>query len=212
MRLLCIPCGKFCSLSEKVYANVLHATLDAIQKKLRSLEMLLKACKPASLGIDLKPGDEVLTTTHDYGRMITTFKQRERREGIKLVQFSSTGSLQKTQMKLFGFLRRTLPRETRMILMCHIVNITGQIMPVKKVVQMARDQKEFQSLWMELMRMPISILRTRTWIVTFMAPACTSGCLLHMARGYLYVRKEKIGDLWPLMASPEAMDDNIRKV
>ncbi|MGI9037985.1 MAG: hypothetical protein ACR2GQ_03885 [Gemmatimonadota bacterium] len=38
------------------------------------------------LGFDLKPGDEVLTTTQDYGRMITTFQQRERREGIVLRQ------------------------------------------------------------------------------------------------------------------------------
>jgi len=37
-------------------------------------------------GYDLQPGDEVLTTTQDYGRMITTFNQRERREGIVLKQ------------------------------------------------------------------------------------------------------------------------------
>ena len=30
------------------------------------------------LGLDLRPGDEVLTTTHDYGRMLTTWRQRER--------------------------------------------------------------------------------------------------------------------------------------
>ena len=40
------------------------------------------------LGLDFEPGDEVLTTTQDYGRMITTFKQRERRDGIVLKQFS----------------------------------------------------------------------------------------------------------------------------
>ena len=37
-------------------------------------------------GMDLQPGDEVLTTTQDYGRMITTFRQRERREGVVLKQ------------------------------------------------------------------------------------------------------------------------------
>ena len=43
-------------------------------------------------GIDLEPGDEVLTTNQDYPRMLTTFQQRERREGIVLRQFSSSGS------------------------------------------------------------------------------------------------------------------------
>src|ERR1700694_867688 len=42
-----------------------------------SLETLL-------LGLDLKSGDEVLTTTQDYGRMLTTLRQREKREGLKL--------------------------------------------------------------------------------------------------------------------------------
>ena len=38
------------------------------------------------LGFDLKPGDEILTTNLDYPRMITTIQQRERRNGIKMVQ------------------------------------------------------------------------------------------------------------------------------
>ena len=40
------------------------------------------------LGLDLKPGDEVLTTTQDYPRMLTTWRQRERRDGIVLKTIS----------------------------------------------------------------------------------------------------------------------------
>ena len=40
------------------------------------------------LGFDLNPGDEILTTDQDYPRMITTWKQRERRDGIVLKQFA----------------------------------------------------------------------------------------------------------------------------
>src|SRR5437667_12257754 len=42
-----------------------------------SLEILL-------MGMDLKPGDEILTTTQDYPRMLTTLRQREKRENLKL--------------------------------------------------------------------------------------------------------------------------------
>src|SRR5437660_11121602 len=42
-----------------------------------SLETLL-------LGLDFKPGDEILTTTQDYPRMLTTLRQREKRENLKL--------------------------------------------------------------------------------------------------------------------------------
>ena len=47
-----------------------------------------EALETVQLGMTLKPGDEVLTTNQDYGRMITTWKQRERREGIKLKQIT----------------------------------------------------------------------------------------------------------------------------
>ena len=51
----------------------------------RNASESLQICQ---LGLDFKSGDEVLTTTQDYGRMITTFRQRERREGIKLNLFA----------------------------------------------------------------------------------------------------------------------------
>jgi len=47
-----------------------------------------EALEVAQLGMDLKPGDEVLTTDQDYPRMITTWQQRERRDGIKLKMIS----------------------------------------------------------------------------------------------------------------------------
>ena len=51
----------------------------------RNASESLQICQ---FGIDLEPGDEILTTTQDYPRMITTFQQRERREGIVLRKFS----------------------------------------------------------------------------------------------------------------------------
>ncbi len=49
----------------------------------RNASESLQTCQ---FGYDLEPGDEVLTTTQDYGRMLTTFRQRERREGIVMRQ------------------------------------------------------------------------------------------------------------------------------
>ena len=47
-----------------------------------------ESLEAVQLGLDLKPGDEILTTTHDYPRMLTTFRQRERRDGVVLKQVS----------------------------------------------------------------------------------------------------------------------------
>ena len=88
-------------------------------------------------GIDLKPGDEILTSNQDYGRMITTYKQRERREGVVLMQISLPVPSENPDEIVAAFESHITPR-TKIIHMCHMINLTGQILPVAKVAQMAR--------------------------------------------------------------------------
>jgi len=161
------------------------------------------------LGIDLEPGDEVLTTNQDYPRMITTFQQRERREGIVLKQFSIPVPAEDPADIVRRFEQRITPR-TRLILMCHMINLTGQILPVREVVAMARRYNipvlvdgahalahfDFKISDLECDNYSVSLHK---WLF---APHGT---------GLLYVRKERIADVWPMMAAPEKMDDDIRK-
>lgn len=100
----------------------------------RNASESLQICQ---LGFDLEPGDEVLTTDQDYPRMITTFQQRERREGIVLKRFPIPVPAEDPKEIVRLFEERITPR-TRLILMCHMINLTGQILPVKQVVAMAR--------------------------------------------------------------------------
>ena len=161
------------------------------------------------LGIDLEPGDEVLTTTQDYGRMITTFKQRERREGIRLVQFPVPIPAEDPAEIVRLFESNITPR-TRVILMCHMINITGQILPVKGVVQMARRHG-----------IPVIVDGAHTFAhfdfthadldCDYYATSLHKWLLAPHGTGMLYVRRDKIGGLWPLMAAPEGMDEDIRK-
>ena len=76
-------------------------------------------------GFDLQPGDEVLTTTQDYGRMITTFRQRERRHGIVLKQIRIPVPAEDPAEIVRRFEEAITPR-TRMILCCHMINLTGR--------------------------------------------------------------------------------------
>src|SRR5437588_5504527 len=95
-----------------------------------SLEILL-------MGMDFKPGDEILTTTQDYGRMLTTIRQREQREGIKL-NLIKIPIPPKNIEEITAAFERAITRRTRLIQIAHQINITGQITPVKAVCQMAR--------------------------------------------------------------------------
>src|SRR5919202_2933080 len=95
-----------------------------------SLEALL-------FGFDLRPGDEVLTTTQDYPRMLTTLRQRERRDRIVLkmvkIPVPPKDPAEITAAYEAGFTRRT-----RLVLVSHMINLTGQITPVRDICELAR--------------------------------------------------------------------------
>jgi selenocysteine lyase/cysteine desulfurase len=161
------------------------------------------------LGMDLERGDEVLTTTHDYGRMINTFRQRERREGIVMKQFSLPVPIE-DKNEVVQLFESNITDKTKVILMCHIVNITGQILPVKEVVQMARGYG-----------IPVIVDGAHSfaqWDFThadldcdFYATSLHKWLFAPHGTGMLYVRKDKIKDIWPMMAAAKRQDENIRK-
>jgi len=160
-------------------------------------------------GFDLKEGDEVLTTNQDYPRMINTFKQRERREGIRLKQFSIPVPAEDDD-HIVELFEKNITDRTRLILMCHMINLTGQILPVKKVVNMARNYD-----------IPVIVDGAHTFAhfdfdlgdlgCDYYATSLHKWLLAPHGTGMLYVKKDKIKDLWPLMAAPGKMEDDIRK-
>lgn len=97
-----------------------------------------EALQTAQLGIDLTPGDEVVTTNQDYGRMLTTWEQRVRCDGIKLTKISFPVPPTGGHAELLTRIERAITPRTRIIHFCHITNLTGQIFPVRQIAQMAR--------------------------------------------------------------------------
>lgn len=161
------------------------------------------------MGLDLKAGDEVVACSLDYPRMLTAFRQRERRDGIKLVLVKVPVPCEDDAAVVRAYEEAISPR-TRMILMSHVVNITGQIMPVKAVVAMARGKG-----------LPVVVDGAHA-LAQFDFKIGDLGCdyygvSLHkwlaapVGNGLLYVRREKIKGLWPLMACAAEQEGDIRK-
>jgi selenocysteine lyase/cysteine desulfurase len=167
-----------------------------------SLEILL-------MGMDFKPGDEILTTTQDYPRMLTTLRQREMREGLKLNLIKIPIAPGNVDDIASAFERGVTPR-TKLILISHQINLTGQITPVRKVCEMARARgietivdgaHSFAQFDFKRDDLGCDYFGTslHKWIY---APKGT---------GMLYVRKEKIPKIWALMASEGRNKNDIRK-
>jgi selenocysteine lyase/cysteine desulfurase len=167
-----------------------------------SLEILL-------MGLDLKSGDEILTTTQDYPRMLTTLRQRELREGLKLKLIQIPLAPKDVNEIAVAFERAVTPK-TKLILISHQINLTGQINPVKTVCEMARR------------RGIETIVDGAHSFAQFDFKQADLGCdyfgtSLHKwlyapkGSGMLYVKKEKIPKVWALMAAENKNAADIRK-
>ena len=160
-------------------------------------------------GIDLKRGDEVLVTNQNYGRMIATWQQRERREGIVLKQISFKVPPPSDQYIVDQFKAAITPR-TKVIEVPHITNLTGQIMPIREIVKMARP------LGIEVMvdgahafgHWP---MKRDELDVDYYGTSLHKWLHAPIGAGFLYVRQDKIPKLWPLMAAGEGQVNDIRK-
>jgi len=163
----------------------------------------------AQCGFDLEAGDEILTTTQDYPRMITTYQQRERRDGVKLVQIQIPVPAEDDNEVVRRF-EQGITSRTKIIHISHMINLTGQILPVKKVVQMARQRG-----------IPVIVDGAHSFAhfpfiqadldCDYFATSLHKWLCAPHGTGMMYVRKDKIKDLWPLQAAPASMDENIRK-
>jgi selenocysteine lyase/cysteine desulfurase len=160
-------------------------------------------------GLDLKPGDEVIVTNQNYGRMITAWRQRERRDGIVLKMISFKVPPPSQQYIVDQFKAAITPR-TRVIEVTHITNLTGQIMPVRELVELARPRgiEVFVDGAHAYAHFPF----TRDQLgCDYYGTSLHKWLLVPIGAGFLYVRKDKQKGLWPLMAAAPEQDENIRK-
>jgi selenocysteine lyase/cysteine desulfurase len=161
------------------------------------------------LGLDLKRGDEVVVTNQNYGRMLTTWDQRVRRDGIVLKQISFKVPPPSDEYIVERFREAITPR-TRVIEITHITNLTGQILPVRAIARLAREKgiEVFVDGAHAFAHFPF----TRDELETdYYGTSLHKWLHAPVGTGFLYVRREKIKSLWPLMAAPASMNENIRK-
>jgi selenocysteine lyase/cysteine desulfurase len=163
----------------------------------------------AQCGLPLERGDEIVSTTQDYPRMLTTWRQRERRDGVvlRLVRLPTPPpSMDALVEQILG---AVTPR-TKVIHLCHMTYTTGQILPVRRICDEARRRGIFTIVdgGHTFAHFPFAIPELGCDVY---------GSSLHkwlcapVGNGLLYVRREEIRRLWPLQAADTSQDDDIRK-
>jgi len=160
-------------------------------------------------GIDLKPGDEVLLSNQNYGRMINGWKQRARRQGIVVKEISFPVPCTSPQQIVDAFAEGITSR-TRVMEITHITNLTGQILPVKELVAMARARgvETFVDGAHAFAQFPF----TRDELgCDYYGTSLHKWLLAPIGTGFLYVRRGKIPSIWPLYAEGEGQGSDIRK-
>ncbi len=162
----------------------------------------------AQNGIDLRPGDEVLTTEQDYGRMLTTWDQRVRRDKIKLTRIDFP--VPTNGEDLFGRLARAIVPQTKVMHFCHITNQSGQLFPVKELSELCRSRGIISIVdgAHALGHFPFKL---RDLGMDYYGVSLHKWLLAPMGTGMLYVRKDRIASTWPLQAAPATRDTDIRK-
>ncbi len=162
------------------------------------------------MGMDWKPGDEAVMANQDYGAMLDMFKQTARRYGIvnKSINIPKDP---KSDEEIVALYEKAITPKTRLLMVCHMINITGQILPVRKICDMAHSKG-----------VPVMVDGAHALAhIDFKIPDLHCdyyGSSLHkwlsvpIGAGLLYVNKERIGGLWPIFAESGKSEGDILKL
>jgi selenocysteine lyase/cysteine desulfurase len=198
--------------------------LDQGRERLREGLAKLGGCSPEEIainrnatealvtviyGLDLYRGDEVIGSTQDYPNMMQAWKQRALREGITYKQLTFDFPIENDE-EIVEKYREAITTKTKIIHLTHVINWNGQIMPVQKLARMAHEHG-----------LEVIIDGAHSYgLLDFNIPDLEGdyfGTSLHkylsapIGSGMLWVKKEKISKVWPLVCAGDPQSDNIRK-
>ena len=161
-------------------------------------------------GFDWKPGDEAVMSVHDYGAMLDQFALMGKRWGVKntLVTVPFDPKSDDEVVQVFA---NAITSKTRLLMICHQINITGHVLPVRKICDMAHAKG-----------VPVMVDGAHAFAqLDFKIPDLDCdyyGASLHkwlgtpLGAGILYVKKSRIAALWPIFGDMGVPVDDIRKL
>lgn len=215
---------RFHDLSNEAPSYYMWRVLDQGREPLRSNLAALAGCSAAEIaihrnasealetvifGLPLQAGDEVVLCKQDYPNMINAWKQRELREGIKLVWVNLELPSEDNDYMTQVYTRAFTPK-TKVVHLTHVINWNGQILPVRRIADAAHERgievvvdgaHSFAHFQYTIPELGADYFGTslHKWL---------SACI---GSGLLYIKKEKIKNIYPLFAASDPKSEDIRK-
>jgi selenocysteine lyase/cysteine desulfurase len=205
-------------------SRYMRTVKDEDKLRVRTKLAALAGCSPAELiitrnttesldtvisGFDWKPGDEAVMANQDYGAMLDQFRLMARRHGM-VNRFVDVPLHPTSDDEVVQVYANAITPKTRLLMVCHMINITGHVLPVRAICDMAHARG-----------VQVMVDGAHAFAhLDFKIPDLHCdyyGASLHkwlsvpLGAGILYVKQERITGLWPVYGDP-APDDDIRKL
>jgi selenocysteine lyase/cysteine desulfurase len=161
-------------------------------------------------GFDWKPGDEAVMANQDYGAMLDQFRLMARRYGM-VNKYVDVPLDPKSDDEVVQVYANAITPKTKLLMVCHMVNITGHVLPVAKIADMAHARG-----------VQVMVDGAHAFAhVDFKLPDLHCdyyGSSLHkwlsapLGAGLLYVKEDRIKDIWPIFSEFKLADNNVLKL
>ena len=161
-------------------------------------------------GFPWKAGDEAIFAEQDYGAMQEHFKLVAKRYGI-VNKTVSVPNHPKSDSEIVSLYEKQITSKTRLLMVCHMINITGHILPIRKICDMAHSHG------VEVMvdgahcvgHIDVDI---KDLDCDYYGSSLHKWLSTPLGAGLLYVKKDKISKIWPLLAEHEREPDDIGRL
>ena len=158
-------------------------------------------------GMHWKAGDEAVMAEQDYGAMLNQFKLMENRYGI-VNKIVSVPNHPESDQEIVDLYANAITDKTKLLMVCHMINITGHILPVRKICDMAHSKG-----------VQVMVDGAHAFAhINYSLPDLDCdyyGTSLHkwlsvpLGAGFLYVKKGNVKNVWPLLAEGEREPNDI---
>ena len=168
-----------------------------------SLDMIIS-------GLDWNPGDETVMAEQDYGTMREMFSQVSKRYGV-INKVVSVPNHPESDDEIVNIYESVITDKTKLLMVCHMINITGQILPVRKICDMAHKRG------VEVMVDGAHAFGHFAFNIPdlhcdYYGSSLHKWMSVPLGSGILYVKQDKIEKVWPLFASGEKEKGDISRL